>query len=116
MSLYFIDVMKQSPERYDLGKFIDFNDGFDPITCAFFHAIDELSVGGQYTLQGEDARPDLLSHRIYGDVQYWWILILFNGIKDITEDLVTGTEIRYPSISSIEDFYFSLRLRQKANE
>ena len=108
--------MKQSPERYDLGKFIEFSDGFDPLTCAFFEEIDTLSVGGQYTVQGEDARPDLLSFRIYGDVQYWWILMLFNGIKDINDDLKTGVEIRYPSISSIEDFYFSLKLRQKANE
>lgn len=115
MSLFYINLDTSSPERYDLGKFLNFeNDGFDPLTSSFLLEIENLKVGGLYTIQGEDGRPDWLSYNIYGDVQYWWIIMLYNSYTSIG-DIVNGGEIRYPSISTIEDFYFNLNLEQKTD-
>jgi hypothetical protein len=44
-------------------------------------------------------RPDLLSYAAYGDVGYWWLIILFNGIIDPFSDLVVDKEIKIPVLS-----------------
>lgn len=41
-------------------------------------------------------RPDLLSYKIYGTVDYWWKILEFNNIKDIY-DFKAGLNIRLPS-------------------
>ncbi len=115
MSLFHINLEKSSPERYDLSKFLDFsNDCYDPLTSAFLLEVGSLKVGGIYTVKGEDGRPDWLSHSIYGDTQYWWILMLYNSFTEIG-DIRNGTEVKFPSISEIENFYFSLNLSQKTS-
>lgn len=41
-------------------------------------------------------RPDLVSHKIYFTPDYWWRILEYNGMKDITE-FVSGRTIRLPS-------------------
>lgn len=41
-------------------------------------------------------RPDLLSQQIYFTPDYWWRLMEFNGMKDITE-FTAGKTVRIPS-------------------
>lgn len=50
-------------------------------------------------------RPDMLSYRIYGDSQYWWILCKINNIDDVWNDMNIGDDLIVPSISDIEEFY-----------
>jgi len=38
-------------------------------------------------------RPDLLSYKVYGIVDYWWKIMEFNNIKDIY-DFKSGINIR----------------------
>lgn len=63
-----------------------------------------------YTLRQQDLqRPDLISYKIYGDVNYWWILFKYNQIDDIWNDLEIGQVISIPSKQDIEDFYIESR-------
>lgn len=49
-----------------------------------------------YTVtSGTEYRPDLVSHRIYGDVSFWWKIMEINDIKDIW-DFKAGTNIVLP--------------------
>ena len=41
-------------------------------------------------------RPDLVSQKVYFTPDYWWRIMEFNGMKDITE-FVAGKTIRLPS-------------------
>lgn len=51
----------------------------------------------QFTVisKGMEYRPDLMSRRAYGTVDFWWRLLDANGMKDIME-FKAGTNIRIP--------------------
>ena len=113
MSKFFIDLESNATDRFDMSKFLEFTDNFDPLNSAMMSDVSTLPQGGQYTVQGEDGRPDLVSYRIYGHSQYWWILLIYNTIIDYSA-IKTGDVLKYPSIDSIEGFYFSLKTREVA--
>lgn len=60
-------------------------------------------------LYGEIARPDLLSYRIYGSSEYWWILCKFNQIDDVWNDMEIDGLILVPDIIDIENYYSYIR-------
>jgi len=45
---------------------------------------------------GMDGRPDLLSFKIYGTPDYWWLLCAANKIIDPFEQLIAGKQILVP--------------------
>jgi hypothetical protein len=49
---------------------------------------------------GLEYRPDLVSNTIYGLPDYWWLLMEYNNMKDITE-FSNGTFIRIPKLSEV---------------
>jgi len=114
MSAFFINPTLQPPKRFDMALFMENTDNLDPLTSEFLRLMPALESSGRYTVLDEDSRPDLLSYRIYGDTQYWWILLLYNQIIDV-ESLVTGTILLYPSISDLESLYFSLSAKERAS-
>lgn len=107
---FFIDLTFQSPERYDLSKFFDYSSGdnHDILTSFFLLELKKLSESGNYFVQSEEGRPDLVSFRIYGSVQYWWIILEYNELLSY-QDIKNGTTIKYPSVQDIEDLYFRLK-------
>lgn len=63
-----------------------------------------------YTVTNDDlGRPDLLSLRIYGDQNYWWLLLEVNGVCDPYNELKEGDVLIVPSLLDIEDFYLKVR-------
>jgi hypothetical protein len=85
--------------------------GYDILTSYFIKQIDNLEPFGTYEVVNEEYKPWLVSYRIYGDVQYWWILMMYNKIIS-HYDVKIGIEINYPSIEDIEDVYFNLKSKQ----
>lgn len=58
-----------------------------------------------YTLtQSDTANAPGLAFRFYGDVGYWWVICLFNGIIDPIEELVPGRTLQLPSIADVNAF------------
>jgi Base plate wedge protein 53 len=49
-------------------------------------------------------RPDLISYKIYGTVDYWWLILFVNDIQDPLNDIKSGTIIKIPSILDIYAF------------
>ena len=49
---------------------------------------------------GEEYRPDLTSYLAYNSVDYWWLIMEFNGIFDIY-DYKSGLNIRIPSVNNL---------------
>jgi hypothetical protein len=76
---------------------------------------------GQYSLlYGDYMRPDLISLKVYGKIDYWWIVLKVNpGLDDIWNDfsisdsaenkypdsLEVGSLISVPHILDINDFF-----------
>lgn len=113
---FFINLEYESPERYDLARFMEFvDDNYDPLTSFMFDKIRALKSGGRYIVRGEEDRPDLISYRIYGSSQYWWVILIYNGITSY-KDIVHGTEMRYPELQALENLYFSLKAQQTAGD
>jgi len=48
---------------------------------------------------GYEGRPDLISHQVYGIVDYWWVICAANNIIDPFEQLIAGKQIRIPIIT-----------------
>jgi len=49
----------------------------------------------------EAARPDLISHRVYGKPIYAWLVLQYNNIVDPETELVAGAEIVLPTQSRL---------------
>lgn len=113
MSLFFLNPTYAPTERFDMGRFFAYTDNYDPLTSDFALTLSTLSVSGEYTVQGEEGRPDNLSYSIYNDPQYWWILMLYNNLLTPNQ-VVTGLVVSYPSISDLETLLFSLKADETA--
>lgn len=114
MSSFFINLDLISKERFDAGKFFEYvGDNYDPLTSSFLAQLENLSEFGRYVVAGEDNKPDLVSYRIYGDTQYWWLLLYYNKRLEYTE-FATGDIVRYPSLADLENIYFRLKASKTA--
>ncbi len=66
----------------------------------------KLSYPVQYYRVSEEdiMRPDLISYKAYGTVQYWWVIMLVNGIQSPLTDLTVGTLLKIPNGLDIYTF------------
>lgn len=48
-----------------------------------------------------EMRPDLISFEVYGKAMYNWVVLQYNNIVDINEELKAGTEIRLPTYTRL---------------
>jgi hypothetical protein len=108
--MFFIDTTVTSKTRFDRRKLVNFttNVGYDILDSYFVNQLVDLPIAGQYQVFGDESRPDLISYNIYGHVQYWWILMIYNEVWDELE-ITAGTKWNYPSLADLEDLFFSLR-------
>lgn len=112
MSLFFINLDYESDIRFDMAKFVEHTDGsFDPLTSNFLDEVSKLQPIDRFVVSSEEGRPDLISHKIYGTTQYWWVIMEMNGILDVN-DITNGKVLEYPDISDLEDIYFSLKSKE----
>lgn len=115
--MFYVDLETTLIDRFDLAKFLDFtNDGvFDPLNSYLLYQIPRLTAIGTYTIRKEAKRPDLLAYNIYGDTQYWWVLMWYNSLYSV-DDLRVGLNINYPGINDIEELYLNATLLQKVTK
>lgn len=61
-----------------------------------------LPAADSYMLsQSDAANLPGLAKKLLGDVGYWWVLALYNGILDPVSDLVPGRVLQIPSVTDI---------------
>jgi len=115
MSQFFINLDLETEKRFDMSKFLEFTDNYDSLTSKFLLDLKKLKPIFTFVITHEEKKPDLISQLIYGDTQYWWIILYYNDITEIDE-LVSGKILQYPSLEDLEDLYFSLRSEEVATE
>ena len=59
-------------------------------------------------------RPDMISYKCYGVVDFWWIILLINGIDNPFIDLKEGDLLIIPSKLDIYNFQKRYRVRRTA--
>jgi len=95
-------------DRFDLSKFVDYSGGFHEfLTSYFVLEIKKLTKKGSFLVVTEEGRPDLISYNVYGTVQLWWVLLVYNNLTDVGQ-VLNSTVLNYPNIADIESLYFSL--------
>lgn len=57
-------------------------------------------------------RPDMISYKCYGTVNFWWVILLVNGIENPFIDLQEGDLLKVPSKLDIYDFQKTFRVRR----
>jgi hypothetical protein len=62
--------------------------------------------------QNERARPDIISYRLYGTADLWWIVLWVNGISDPWNDLMPDVALKYVPKSRIDDALKYFRKKQ----
>jgi len=113
--VFYINTDREFKTRYDLAKFMEWNNNcYDVLTSYFLENMPELEVLSTNIVTVEEQRPDLISFNVYGNTQYWWILMNFNAFVSIDE-FINSVDYNIPSISSLEDMYFSLKSLERLN-
>lgn len=65
-----------------------------------------------YRIQENDLmRMDLISFRVYGSSEYWWIIATINGVEDLFHDMEVGQLLTIPNKLDIYNFYKKYSLR-----
>lgn len=113
--MFLINLDKESPERFDFGKFFNYTDNFDPIDSDFIYNIKSLALGGKIKITAEVGRPDRLSYKIYNTYEYWWVIMLYNDIQNV-DDITSGMTLDYPDSDELDVYYFNLKRRELANQ
>jgi len=66
-----------------------------------------------YRINGTDLmRPFLISDRHYGTVNFWWIIMLVNGINNPLVDMEVGQILKIPNKLDIYAFQKKFRVRR----
>ena len=111
--MFYIDNDLDLAEKFDYTKFMErIDDVYDPLNSYMLYAIPKLPLSGYYTITTQEKRPDLISYELYGDTQYWWIILWYNHLSNPMQ-LVTGLTIGYPNINNLEALYMNGSINQK---
>jgi len=75
--------------------------GIDPLLDAKEEAISKLAVASVQTIGPAEAlNPWLVAHDVYGSVEYFYVVLGYNGIGSIY-DFVEGITIKLPSPTDV---------------
>jgi len=92
---FFHKVVVEGTPELDLlwGKLSEFDDSF------------LRYAPGYYRVTASDVlRPDLISYKVYGTVDFWWIILLLNNIENPFVELEEGMVLKVPNKLDIYEF------------
>jgi hypothetical protein len=74
----------------------------------------EMKYGPTYYRIDDSDLPDpaLISYKVYGDVGFWWIILLANGIENPFTELESGMILKIPNKLDLYDFQRKWRVRR----
>jgi len=81
-----------------------------------WHSLSEFKMKytpSHYRVDDSDIPdPALISYRVYGDVGFWWVVLLVNGIENPLAELEPGMILEIPNKLDIYDFQRKWRVRR----
>lgn len=93
------------------GKDVIINEFGNSYYNRFFEIKRPLS---RYTVKQEDIqRPEMISYKLYGTMDYWWILMRYNQIFDVFNDMYAGQVLNVPDTLDMDDFIINSSKAEK---
>lgn len=78
------------------------NLSLDYLSAKYKNIKQILKPTQSYTLTSSDAaNAPGIAFTVYGDVNYWWVVCLYNGILDPISGLEPGVVLQLPSLADI---------------
>jgi len=101
-------------DRYSRSRFmktevVDTVSELDMLTNSLDDSIFTRPMSFHTVTDQDTKRPDMISFKIYGQTNFWWIIAKINNIEDLFNDLQEGQILRIPQREDIEDFYLQNR-------
>lgn len=77
-----------------------------------FNSFKPSYIPSQIRLTASDLmRPDLLSFKVYGTVEYWWVLCFYNSCLNPIVDMAIGDVWEIPNVADIYTFIKKYKVR-----
>ena len=97
-----------SEERFDLAKFLNFQeDVYDVINSPFLTQLIQLSTVDYYDVDERGLRDiDLIASDYYGDQFFAYLIQFYNS--DFRDKYPEGTRLRMFSLNDLHELYFTL--------
>ena len=115
MSQFYINTKYKAIDRFDMAKFLEFeNDGFNVTNSEFLDELKSIPEKGVYQVIAEAEAPWLVAYTLYGDSSLFWIILYYNDLQTETE-LVSGTVVAYPDLALVDRLLFGLKAKQTRN-
>lgn len=112
--MYFLNLDSDTDYKFDMSRFMQYTTQYDPFWSYLINNIKKIPYTGQYRIDQEEGRAELLSYNLYQTTKLWWFLLLYND-KICPFDLKRGEYIYYPTLNAIDNFYMDLRSLQSTN-
>ena len=75
--------------------------GVDPLLDKVVPSIQQITTHSLHEITADErGAPDLISLNVYGSIDYWWIILCYNGIGSY-RTLTEGTTLKIPDLSSV---------------
>lgn len=110
MSFYMRDF--QSEEKYDISKFLNFEqDVYDVVNSPFLAQLKQLPIVSYYNVDYGFNEIDLIAFDAYGDASLGYIIQFFNN--DFRDKFPEGTVLNLFSVEALNDIYTELSKKSK---
>lgn len=105
----------KSEEKYDISKFMDFEqDVYDVINSPFLAQVQQLPTAEYYYVDNGFHEIDLISTEKYGDPFFAYIIQFYNN--DFRESFPEGTVLKLFSIGDLNEIYHNLSTLSNTND
>ena len=110
MSFYMRDFT--SEEKFDISKFMNFeNDVYDVICSPFLAEIAQLPTVRYYDVNEGFREIDLISSDVYGEPFFSYLIQFYNN--DFRETFPEGTRLKLFSLEDLNEIYYNLSTKSK---
>lgn len=77
----------------------------DYMAASYLNLSDSITKYSTHVIsQAFEGRPDLISYKLYGTVDLWWVICQFNGVVNPLTDLEVGKLLKAPDYSQVMHF------------
>lgn len=96
-----------SEEKYDIGKFMDYQEGvFDVIASPFLNQLSQLPTVQYYYVNDGFKEIDLIAQDAYGDPFFAYLIQYYNG--DFRDTFPENTVLNLFSATDLETLYHEI--------
>lgn len=95
------------------GKYFQSLDGvlLDLVSQNYFlERLKKIKAVGEVVIT-DDFRIDLVCWQRLGSMEYWWVVLLYNGV--LVEDLVNGEKLYLPDVSEVNYLLAEMKLKAR---